>query len=317
MEITPQNYQKLLAKIQQKIATAQENIVRNVNRQKVVMSWEIGREIDSHLEGKDKPTHGSELFKKLNYDTKIELTTLYQMHNFYRTYPQLPSEDKQLNWSHYRNLIAIKNDETRAQLEDLVIEKNLGSDRLKKEISTVKKKKITPKPATIPQLKCTRGQLFTYTLNKNGEADLGFNVFLESALCSVLSAEKGVRKMQQATQNSFTYVANLERVVDGDTLHVKLDLGFGIKHHEILRLAKINAAESTTSEGKKATAALKKILKDVEFLVVKTNKTDIYGRYVADVFFDESGKEKDLQKIAAEGSYLNQLLLNQGLVELY
>ena len=90
-----------------------------------------------------------------------------------------------------------------------------------------------------------------------------------------------------------------------------------MKHHEILRLAKINAAESTTKEGKKATAFLKKTLSKVEFLIVKTNKTDIYGRYVADVFFDESGKEKDLQKIAESGTYLNQFLLNKKVVELW
>ena len=80
-----------------------------------------------------------------------------------------------------------------------------------------------------------------------------------------------------------------------------------------MRLAKINAAEAKTSDGKKATAALKKILKDAPFLIVKTNKTDIYGRYIADIFFGE-GSEKE---VAEGGEYLNQLLLDRGLVEIY
>ena len=54
--------------------------------------------------------------------------------------------------------------------------------------------------------------------------------------------------------------------------------------------------------------------KFLQFLVVKTNKTDIYGRYIADVFFDEKKEEKNLQKIADGGTYLNQLLLDLGLV---
>lgn len=304
MEISLKNYEKLLTKIQQKIATAKENIVRNVNRQKVVMSWEIGREIDSHLAGLDKPEYGSELFTKLQQDTQIERSTLYQMHAFYKTYPKLPKPDKQLNWSHYRNLIAVKDNETRQQLEDLVVEKNLGSNRLKKEISAVKKKKITPKSTTIPQLKVKRGELFTYTQNKEGELDLGFNIFLKTKTST-----------NPKPSSDYTYIAKLQKVVDGDTLHVKLDLGFGITHREILRLAKINAAESDTSDGKKATTGLKKILKDVEFLIVRTNKTDIYGRYVADIFFNESGGKQDPQKVAAEGIYLNQLLLNKALVQ--
>ena len=304
MKITLKNYQKLLKKIQQKITTAQENIVRNVNRQKVVMSWEIGREIDVHLKGDLRSEYGSELFKKLQQDTQIELSTLYQMHAFYKTYPQLPKPDKQLNWSHYRNLVAVKNDEVRNRLEELVVEKNLGSNRLKKEISAVKKKKIASKSPA--KLRFTRGQLFTYALNKDGEIDLGFNIFLTSD-----------QKISAVKKSDYTYVATLERVVDGDTIHVKLDLGFGVKHHEILRLAKIDAAAADTKEGKKATEGLKKILKDVKFLIVKTNKTDIYGRYIADVFFDESGKEKDPQKVAQTGTYLNQILLDKKLAEVW
>jgi endonuclease YncB( thermonuclease family) len=114
----------------------------------------------------------------------------------------------------------------------------------------------------------------------------------------------------------YTYKAYLDRVIDGDTLHVTLDLGFKIRHKEILRLAKINAAEAATPEGKKAFAALQEILKDVPFLILKTNKTDIYGRYIADVFFGESS-QKDPQKVADSGVYLNQLLLDRELVVKY
>jgi endonuclease YncB( thermonuclease family) len=97
---------------------------------------------------------------------------------------------------------------------------------------------------------------------------------------------------------------------------VTLDLGFKTRHQEILRLAKIGAAELATAAGKRAAKALQEILKDAPFLVIKTNKTDIYGRYIADVFFGEKS-ETDPQKVADSGTYLNQLLLERGLVELY
>jgi endonuclease YncB( thermonuclease family) len=88
----------------------------------------------------------------------------------------------------------------------------------------------------------------------------------------------------------------------------------GIFHREILRLAKINAAEIKTNEGKKAARELTKILSGLEFLIVKTFQTDIYGRFIADVFLPKNSKQTDPQIVASQGIYLNQLLLEQGLV---
>ncbi len=81
-------------------------------------------------------------------------------------------------------------------------------------------------------------------------------------------------------------------------------------------LAKINAPEAETFEGKKSSDELKKILADVPFLIVKTNKTDIYGRYVADVFLAGKG-ETDAEKVASEGAYLNQMLIDSGVAEVF
>ena len=316
MQITLQNYKKLLVKIQKTIAKTKKNIVRDVNREKVVMSWEIGKEIEIHLRQNKNSGYGEELFNQLAKDTSIEKFSLYKMRAFYKTYPKLPDEEKALSWSHYRNLIAVKDAQTRAQLEGLVIEKNIGTNKLQSAIAETKKagKKNSPEKI-IKKLRVTRGKLFTYTTTKEGEIDLGFNILLEKNHAT--SRQSKSDSFQALTLNqpksSYTYKAELERVVDGDTIHVKLDLGFGIKHRKILRLAKINAAEAETKEGKKATAALKKILKDSSFLIVRTNKTDIYGRYVADIFFGKGSPKK----VAENGEYLNQLLLDRELVEVY
>lgn len=323
MKIAKNDYQKILAKVQTEIKKTEAQIVQTVNRQKVEMCWQIGKIIEQHLLENDRADYGKKFFKQLATDTKIAQTTLYQMRSFFKAYPKLPKDEAGLNWSHYRNLSSIKNTEQRKQLEDLTKTQNLDGEELRQKISKSKPQK--QKEPT--KLRVNRGQLFTYTKTAEGEIDLGFNVFLSQSSV-ILSTAKDLKKQTQNSAHEilrftqddkrwFTYFATLERVVDGDTIHVKLDLGFGVKHREILRLARINAAEADTSSGKKATNALKKILKDVKFLIIKTNKTDIYGRYVADVFFDESGKEKDLSKIAAQGTYLSQLLLDKGLVEVW
>ena len=124
------------------------------------------------------------------------------------------------------------------------------------------------------------------------------------------------KKSNLDSEQLHTYKAYLDRVVDGDTINVTLDLGFKIRHKEILRLAKINSPEAETFEGKKSSDELKKILAEVPFLIVKTNKTDIYGRYVADVFLAGKG-ETDAGKVAEEGVYLNQLLIDSGAAEVF
>lgn len=310
MKIAKNDYQKILVKVQQEIQKTEKNIVQTVNRQKVEMCWQVGKIIEEHLLQNHRAEYGKSFFKKLAVDTKIQERALYQMRAFYKAYPQLPKDETGLNWSHYRNLSSIRDEEERKQLEDLTKTQNLDGEELRQKISQNKAtKKVKPS-----KLRVTRGRLFTCAKNEKGQIDLGFNIFLSPQVASlILEVQKN--EILEVKKSDYTYLAKLERVVDGDTLHVELDLGFGITHHEILRLAQINAAEAETKEGEKATAALKKILQNISFLIVKTNKTDIYGRYIADVFFDETNQ--DPHKVASLGTYLNQLLLDRGLVEKY
>ncbi|MBU6140225.1 MAG: hypothetical protein KGP29_01530 [Proteobacteria bacterium] len=305
MQVTTQIYTKLLSEIRKTIKQTEENLVASVNYEKVKMSWQIGEKIEGFLRKNLKPSernnYGKELVVRLSKDTNIHERVLYQMHAFYKTYKTLPSPEKKLNWSHYRNLVSVKDDTKRLLLEDLVVKEDLSSKKLQKEVVKTNKK-TKNKNYVLTKLRCKRGQLFTHTL-KNGKIDLGFNIYLNA------------KHKAPSTKNEYTYKAKLERIVDGDTIHVTLDLGFGVEHREILRLSQIDAAASDTAEGKKVTRFLQENLRGVAFLIVRTNKTDIYGRYVADVFFDK--KISDPQLVANEGVYLNQLLLDRGLVKVW
>ena len=81
----------------------------------------------------------------------------------------------------------------------------------------------------------------------------------------------------------FVYNAILERVVDGDTIDVTLDLGFNVKlHKQRIRLAGIDTPESRTRDlaekalGKKASARLKELCG--EKLKIKSLGKGKYGR---------------------------------------
>ena len=83
--------------------------------------------------------------------------------------------------------------------------------------------------------------------------------------------------------DAFVYQAELDRVVDGDTVDVILDLGFDVKlHKQRVRLAGIDTPESRTRDlaEKKLGLAAKERLKElcIGSLKVKSLGKGKYGR---------------------------------------
>ena len=79
-------------------------------------------------------------------------------------------------------------------------------------------------------------------------------------------------------------VTEISKVVDGDTVDLVLDLGFGLYKKERVRVAGIDSPESRTRDKKEkeyglaAKAFLKGMLSDCNGLVVRTEKDGKYGR---------------------------------------
>jgi endonuclease YncB( thermonuclease family) len=353
LEIDSSDYAKLLSEIRQQIAQTQNKIIASITRQKVEMAWQVGKLVEQHLSKNSNSAYGKHLFESLESDLGIAQRILYQMRNFYQTYPKLPKDDQSLNWSHYRTLAGLKKIDERKHFEDLAKENGWSGQQLQQEVSKKKMfKTIANKAAKVGDKKTSaalkkltplRGQLFSYPIlqlknSPNFFFDCGFGIFKEVpkglarqalqkneivAVAKEVSGKKAAldkkfpaKKIELHPKKLYAFKADLDYVVDGDTIRVVLDLGFGIFHKEILRLRGINAAEIETAAGKKSKNFLAKTLQNAEFLIVKTTKTDTYGRYVADVFLaPKSGAtfdELEPQKVADEGIYLNQLLLDEG-----
>ncbi|MBF0103727.1 MAG: thermonuclease family protein [Deltaproteobacteria bacterium] len=109
------------------------------------------------------------------------------------------------------------------------------------------------------------------------------------------------------------YKAVVESVVDGDTLLVRIDLGFNVWVAQRIRFRGINCAEMSDG-GEAAKTYVAEQLKDIPFIVIKTYKTDMYGRYVADVFYSPTLKDKEA--VAEDGIFLNQEILKAGLAKM-
>lgn len=86
----------------------------------------------------------------------------------------------------------------------------------------------------------------------------------------------------------YEYKATVTKVKDGDTLVLDIDLGFSIIYkNQVVRLARINTPETSTTEGLTVKDIVTKLLLN-KIVVIKTtkDKKDKYGRYLAEVYVD-------------------------------
>jgi micrococcal nuclease len=84
---------------------------------------------------------------------------------------------------------------------------------------------------------------------------------------------------------SYEYAGTIVEVLDGDTLKIDVDLGFGIIMHKMkVRLNRINSAEKNTPDGIKAKLALSEVALGRR-CVIRTlkDRTEKYGRYLGEV----------------------------------
>ena len=100
----------------------------------------------------------------------------------------------------------------------------------------------------------------------------------------------------------YTYQAKLIEVVDGDTVDLLIDLGFGVHVKERCRLYGIDAPEMPTEAGRNAKSRLESLIGAATGeLFVATRKmprkpkekTDKYGRYLAVLYDGISGIQED------------------------
>jgi micrococcal nuclease len=130
----------------------------------------------------------------------------------------------------------------------------------------------------------------------------------------------------------YEYKAVVEDAIDGDTIDVKVDLGFSIFKKARLRLNGIDTPETSRCSKKQERAGelvskfVEDILFDNKLVYITTHKKGSFGRYLADVYipnldksfnqflYDEGyaikygrhteWKGKKLNKIIEELSYL-------------
>ncbi len=329
--LTNSTYTKLLNQLKSIFIEGMQRI----EEEKVKTYWRTGQLISSYLlENKERADYGDNLFDKFSGDLEIERSTLQRTVQFYRAYPILGAR-RELTWMHYRKLITVEDENKREIFAERAVKKGWGYreleeairlDRLKIEELDGKLKQASDK------LICTRSRLFTYqilepnyihSVEEHLAVDLGFKFLIHSEVKGIkLKAGELVESVKLDNSYKFkhsdakpkelyTYKALVEKAVDADTIWLNIDVGFSCWSRQKVRLRGIDAPEISTAKGQEAKKFVEARLKQVSFVIVKTYKSDKYDRYLSDIFY--LSKEQDLQIVFAEGTFLNQELLDRGL----
>lgn len=284
-----------------------------VEQEKTRTYWQVGRLIDAHvLQHADRADYGKQVLKKLAQDLSTNQTLLYYALQFARSYANFPAPGK-LTWSHYRALLPVKDSGQREKLESRAEAWGWSSRRLEEAVASsdrrgrvVRGAGSRSESAEEPAEAAAPGELYVYRLCRSQApganpqsllVDLGFSTYREFSPkgSGLFSGDmvKAVKKTDgydceryhgSPERDLYCYRAWCERVVDGDTAWMQIDLGFGIFTRQKLRLQGLDAPEKGEAGAEKSRRWLQQRLRSGEALLIRTVRSDKYDRYLAEIF---------------------------------
>ena len=282
--------------------------------------WETGRRlIEEEQNGAMRAAHGSALIHKVSnvmtqkFGAGFSESNLRKMRHFYLLNPK-QSAPTELDWTDYVELLPIKDELTRKRLVERVLKEDLTSIEIRQLVQKILKGHPLKSSLKFPPLK--------------RPADLKLDTFAKSTLSYKLPDDyvlidcgfvvswpvlkEDLKDVIVTDKPSYTYEAILDRVIDGDTLLVVIEVGFRIKVHDKLRLRGIDTPELGTPEGERAKKFVQRLLPVGSTMIIKSHKSrmDNHGRFVVDVFYRAGAT--DPQEILKSAVYLNQQLLDEG-----
>ncbi len=124
--------------------------------------------------------------------------------------------------------------------------------------------------------------------------------------------QKRTTTAKEDNMNLYNYIATVQRVVDGDTLDIVVDLGFRMSWRANCRFAGINTPElsstvpATKEAAYKAKAFVENRIKPGDKIRIESHKLDKYGRPVAKIYYGKG-----------YANCINEELIKEGLAIVY
>jgi endonuclease YncB( thermonuclease family) len=234
------------------IAGARKRTKIALSRELATAYWQVGKRIAAEKLS-ENAGYGSSILDDLAADLSMSTRTLRRCLQFYRAYEKPPA-DPALNWSHYRELIPLRDPDERAFYHRLAVDNAFTGRQLAAAISSD-----------------------GYALQKT----------------AAKSREPKPRRLSRPTRRRYNYRGTVRRVLDGDTIELMLDLGFNTHRLQKIRLAALDAEPLDTPGGRAARDFVRDRLSRTDFVVVNTRTYDIHSRYLGHVFYSLKPMDPD------------------------
>ena len=347
--ITPAIIPKTYAELRRAVELTLFKGQQAVELARVRTYHETGRLIHEHvLLFKDRADYGAGTIQRLAADLKTHRSQLQRCVQFYQEISNCASR-RNLTWTHYRLLLPIADAKLRNALAAEANRNEWTVDQLKQRIQAaapaIEIEAVAVSNGEPPErLKPNRGTPGVYRVaNIDGAlvVDLGFACYLDLTADQTESFKEGslvqvdgagrITPADGATKaDLFNYRVEIIKVVDGDTLWVKIYLRPRQWIKQKLRLRGLDCPEMSTPEGRAAKRFVEAFVAQTTAVTINTTKSDKYDRYLADVFLqlekgERSGVMADGVKEPGPGSatpatvlaatgevFLNNALLENG-----
>jgi len=326
-------YTRIFEKVSQLVTISRES--------QVTAHWETGKYLEDIKQAfPERAVYGKNFIERLARDLTekhgkgFSITNLKNMRTFYQEYPKSHPGDF-LEWTKIFLLLTIKDRDFREELIQKAREEDLTRIELQSLIDLYHLKNSKKGIDREEEFSIERGSLYLYKRaghdpHKTGKKitiDCGFNVWrtvtvensatLKKDILFTTEKQKEKYFIKEVFENTaqeksrfFTYRAWVERVIDGDTLWLTIDLGFDTIFRQKIRLRGIDTPEINFDEGKKAKDFVQRQLRQCPSVIIKTYKTDKYDRYIADLFYLKN--DDNLEKMCDEGILLNSEIVTRG-----
>lgn len=136
--------QRFIGDVRRIIESSRRQAVRSIDFARVQMYWHIGRRIiEEEQGGKARADYGKYTIRNLakalepEYGSGFGLRQLERARQFYMIFPIASTLRTQLNWSHYKLLIAIENNDKREYYELETVNNAWTARQLERQISSL------------------------------------------------------------------------------------------------------------------------------------------------------------------------------------
>ncbi len=135
--------QDFVQQIKSIISTARQNVVKSVSHERVIMYWKIGeRIVVEEQNGKERADYGTYIIRTLaeeltaTFGSGFSIRQLELCRQFYIAFPITNALRSQLNWTQYRLLIRIDDEDKRTYYIEESCKNNWSARQLERQINS-------------------------------------------------------------------------------------------------------------------------------------------------------------------------------------